>query len=432
MKKFFELFLIILYLINIISTNNIIHLSFIPSISNPANNDCDSIFSYLFNLKLLCNIKIGNPIQNIKMTLDLNKFPFSINGPELKNINYYNNNLSLTFQEKEKNLKKYYLQDFNYAKRCNDSFYFNNNDIILNFLYSNESLYNNSGNIGFKPNEGNYELNDVNFIKQLKMQNFINSYTFYIKINKNNIGEIIIGEYPHKYDENYLEKNMIEINAFIPVGQYELIIDKLIIGNNDIVKNRNSFFGEFLFEKNLILGNSPLKKEIEDQFFSKYYLTKKCFNKTYDNNQYIYIYCSDQINIKNFPNISFHYNISNFTFSFNYQDLFFHYKKYYFFLIYFKNEYSYKIQFGLIFFKKYNFFFNQDKKTFGLYKKDKFNKDINLFKKINFMYVSLIVCICLIIYLFYFIIKHNKRRIKAYELEDNYIYMPNNKNYLNK
>ena len=48
------------------------------------------------------------------------------------------------------------------------------------------------------------------------------------------------------------------------------------------------------------------------------------------------------------------------------------------------------------------------------------------------MYVSLIVCICLIIYLFYFIIKHKKRRIKAYELEDNYIYMTNNKNYLNK
>ena len=85
MNKIFYLFLIILYLIVIISSNNIIHLSFTPSISNPVNNDCDSIFSYLFNIKLLCNIKIGNPIQNIKMILDLNKFPLSFNSPPLKN-----------------------------------------------------------------------------------------------------------------------------------------------------------------------------------------------------------------------------------------------------------------------------------------------------------------------------------------------------------
>ena len=427
MKKNFKFFLIILYLIVIISTNNIIHLSFTPSISNPVNNDYDSIFSYLFNIKLLCNIKIGNPIQNIKMTLDLNKFPLSFNGPTLKNINYYNSNLSKSFKEKEEQLKKYYLQDFNYAKRCNDSFYFKNNNIVLNFLYSNESLYNNSGIIGFRPFDNNQILKDVNFIYQLKQQKFINSFTFYIKIDKKNIGEIIIGEYPHKYNKNYLENNIFEIKAFIPNEKYEIIIDKLVIGNNDIVKNKNSFFGEFLFETNLILGNTPLQKEIEDKFFLKYYLIKKCFNKTYDNNQYIYIYCSDEINIKNFPNITFYYESSNFTFNFNYKDLFFHYKNYYFFQIYFKKEYSYKINFGLIFFQKYNFFFNQEKKTFGLYLKNK-KKEINLFKKINYMYILLIFCIFLIIYLIYFIIKHNKRGIRAYELEDNYIYMTNNNN----
>ena len=42
-----------------------------------------------------------------------------------------------------------------------------------------------------------------NFLYQLKENNIISSYTFTIKFYKENYGEIIIGDYPHNYNDNF-------------------------------------------------------------------------------------------------------------------------------------------------------------------------------------------------------------------------------------
>jgi hypothetical protein len=111
----------------------------------------------------------------------------------------------------------------------------------------------------------------------------------------------------------------------------------------------------------------------------------------------------------------------------NGEDVFKEYNNYYLFMIIFK-EYSYKLwTLGQIFMKKYNFYFDSDKKLIGCFEKiiqeKEKNNFITFFDKIKW-YLFIIIGI-IIGFLIGKKIRDKARKLRANELEDNYEYLEN-------
>ena len=165
---------------------------------------------------------------------------------------------------------------------------------------------------------------------------------------------------------------------------------------------------------------------INNSFFKNFFSQKKCSFEKIDNkynkfSQLIIFYCDKDINIKNFENVEFFSKEMNYTFIFDYKDLFKTYNNKYVFLVFFDNSFSEKWKLGEIFIKKYNVFLDMDSKLFGFYTR-------NNIKSYSFYYIFIISFLLFIIFVLVFclfkqIIKIKKRKIRANELEDNYEYI---------
>ena len=115
-----------------------------------------------------------------------------------------------------------------------------------------------------------------------------------------------------------------------------------------------------------------------------------------------------------------------YNFSFDHEDLFLKYNKKVYFLIVFRWFKSNKWNFGYPFFKKYQIFFDGDRKIFGLYLNDMNNNNINKFSPWILVFIFAFLFFLTLIILFIAIkkINNNKRKIRANELEDNFVYVP--------
>ena len=157
----------------------------------------------------------------------------------------------------------------------------------------------------------------------------------------------------------------------------------------------------------------------------------------------IFFYCKNEKIIideisTNFPEIKFHSNDLNYDFDLDMKDLFYTNEKYIYFLMFFENDNSNnnRIIVGKPFMKKYQFSFEPDKKLIYFYstknKKSEI-KDNNINNNENKKYIFIIIVIicafvlilAFIFFLFkFFLMKYMNRAKKAYELEDEYEYIP--------
>ena len=129
------------------------------------------------------------------------------------------------------------------------------------------------------------------------------------------------------------------------------------------------------------------------------------------------------IEYKNFPELIFRNDFLKYNFTFTYKDLFMKYENKYYFLILFK-WYIDKWNFGYPFFKKYQIFFDSDKKIFGLYPNKSNSNNWNFSPWILVFVFALLFIITLIILLIFIKYFKQKRKIRANELEDNFEYLP--------
>ena len=293
---------------------------------------------------------------------------------------------------------------------------------------------------------GGYNIEeDTNLIKQLKKKDLISSYTFLIKYNNKNDekGEIIIGGLPHEYDKRHFSEDYF-IYDFVPLGNdppynWHTFFDKITFGDKSIVdKNNHTYYRHSVFSLDFgfILASFIFKEYFYDNFFNKY--KDLCFEENID--KYVGIYCKEEV-IKNFENISFYLSTkyyienNNNKIEFDYKDLFIKSKGnnnlYYFQIIF--TEYTNRWILGRPLFKKYPTIFDQDKKMFGFYLKtgeyDVLNKDNNNENEEKNIPWSLIIIIflsiCVIvlgIILYKVITIMYKRKKKANELDDDFIY----------
>ena len=384
-----------------------------PIINN--NNDTETFISLLKN-NIYTILNIGTPIQKVKTYIRLGMYEFYL--IEKNETNYYNKNLSNTIETNNKKLL-FLSSPFTFGIRIKDNFIFNTENStniiskIETTLAQNFSDMNILSYIGF-----NYVYygDDIhkNFIKELKVNNITNSYFFSIEYINKNEGKITIGNLTN---QNYIFKEenfkFSKINLGLSSMIWNLYFNKIYIGN---LKYNDSLITNLLIEDGLIFAPMIYREMFLETVFNRKENKNKCIEITYKGD--FYYKCDEDTIIKYLPSLTFISFDLNETFVLNYEDLFEKINGKLYFLVYFNKLIGFwRWKLGKPFFKKYKFFFDQDKRIVGIYK---VNNRFNL--KTIFIIISFIIIILLLIFVI-FKLKHLKRKIRKNEIEENYDYL---------
>ena len=158
---------------------------------------------------------IGNPIQEIPILIKLNATLSYISGNKIKESIY--NELKSNSYKNLSNEKTYYEYSFSSGIISSENYKFRNlknEEIIennLTFLLATNKSKNKrieSGVIGLRLERFKIK-EEGNFIYQLKIKNLLKNYGFFFNFLKENKGEIIIGNYPEDFDNEYKKKELL-------------------------------------------------------------------------------------------------------------------------------------------------------------------------------------------------------------------------------
>lgn len=364
--------------------------------------DFNSYENLVYN-HLFSEIKIGNLKNKIIIYFTLDSSNIYI--PK----QFYEKNPSKTLKYLDSNINNYPIKKNNvYGFHSIDTLNINNFELNYSFILvesSEKNLSNTNGIIGLQNNKntnGNKSL--INFFYEKKI---INSLILTVKYTSDKKGEIIIGDYPHLYDNNYQEKNLKIISHHDK--EYSMKFEDIIFSNKEKEVNINVIFS---LELKGIVGSNLYKKFINENFFEYYFLNKKCKIELINNEFYIYI-CQD-IDITKFPSIIFESKILNMNFEMTYKDLFFEKNGIFYFLVYFEKITNFKWILGEIFVKKYQIIIDFQNGIIGFY------SSIGKKNKLLFIFILciLIICIFILSALIFKLLFYKIKKIRANELED--------------
>ena len=434
-------------------------------ISHSKIGNLTDIVNSLSNNKLIITLPMGSPKTYMDFYSSMNEYIYYLEEDSClydskSSYNYFNSKTfsitkNLSFCSLNRMVlnkcsvgkdKLYLYQSLDLQKTIEVSdfiFYFGNRN-------KNENNYKNiCGVIGFELENKPFHFYEyVNFLNMLKKKTIINSYSWYIhyyektyKINENEYynGSIIIDiydksfydDFPYFKNDSYYTVNAKGTESYLSwIFSFENIY--YIINNKNYTKN-NIYVKEagIAFENDLIISPEQYFYSIKVEFFNNFLKNKTCF---LINEKYIYIYCnkSFKTNTTNFPPLHFKSNGMNKEFILNEDDLFKEYSGYILFMIVCKKNYNKYWILGKIFLKKYNFYFDNDKKIIGLFyknniiKKENKNNVLNFFGKIKW-YIFIFIGIILGI-LIGRKIREKNRKLRANELEDSFEYLTNKAN----
>jgi hypothetical protein len=366
----------------------------------------------------------------------------------------------------DKNITLDYI-NLNKVKIVNDSFYFqsienankNELNIFNNYTffqvnkYTNDSIEKEDAIIGLNRVKGSpyfvlkedsdhwgckFE-EDTNLINQLKSRKLINTSIFSIKYDSSKEeGEVIIGDFPHEYEQkNFVKENLFYNRVLCytcPPFNYYSRFTELFYNNQSLITTKT-------FQISIDHGfiEAPLsEKKHFDSFFQEY----KDFCKEENINNIYVFYCKKDV-IKNLNSINFYFAnreiyeiglLNEFNLEFNYNDLFIKEEgennNIYYFQIIFKNNEDWI--FGKPLFKKYRVIFDQNRKMFGIYRniniqnqEDSKKEKKSIDKVTIFFIITILLGVIVIVESFYLIknifIQSNRNK-KANELADEYDY----------
>jgi len=382
----FNYFFLILLIIIISLINSQVTIPFKLQNYIPETAKDDFVPNYIFK-NLIVNLEVGTPPQAITLSACLGEYNTIIFGANC--ISYdkgvYNETNSETYEVMGNDSSVFEL--YWDANKTKDIFRFAQKE-IKEYQFMNALEYNNDrschdafcnilmepGFLGFlvQPHkQANYEIEKFNLISQLKKKGLINQYDFYFEFNSENSGNIIIGSLPNETKpDNYKDKIFNNIKVLQTDDKYRLDwslkFDEIYYGE---IKINNEYESEAMMrvEFGFIQGNSFMGDEIEKYFFDDLKEAKKCF-RNYTNkigSSFYYYYCNKDVNLDNFKPWIFTINNFETNFTFTKEDLVLDLGDKYLFLIGFGS--STKIILGYPFLKKYQFIFNQDKKTLGYF-----------------------------------------------------------------
>jgi hypothetical protein len=375
----------------------------------------------LYLNKEIINITIGEPNQIIEATINLEKYDFFFL-QNLDNVNYYDSKKSKNSFILDKRLSPFIDSPFKYGLYAQDSLTIKTlkETIKLNnisFVIGINSTLNDYANIGLNFYDSSEDEN-INFYFQIQNKSEEKIKTMTIKYNNDFEGELIFGNYtvdynPWKYNKNNLVSSNVDIIHQNNQG-WKIYFDIIKFDNEQYNGNNHITFS---LENGFIKG--PI--ELNNIFLKNVFIQDKC-NKIILESIMTFYYCDDDVSFINFPNLYFYNREMNYTFSLQKEELFIKKNGKIYFLIYFleKNKFSNWIL-GKPFLKKYQLFFDYEKKKIGFYTPDK-KKNDNLTSKLNVI-IILIIVIFVLLFILYKFHYNQKRKRRINEVDDNYNYM---------
>ena len=337
----------------------------------------------------------------------------------------------------------------------------------------------------------NTKLKDIpQFINFLKEKEILKDYSWTFKFHTRKEGRLIIGDEPHNYESNtkfYNKKKFIKTETFSPRIEESHLPWSFDFKEISLINSKNETINVGKWIKMILMSNigfiiseDKFKKLILENYFQelidKNICTLEKTNKTKFTSEeitfgttgiYEVFHCDKEgLNKENkvFPKLSFYEPKLNYNFTFTFNNLFELVDDRYYFLVIFPEDLThpyYKVWYiGLPFYYNYQYVFNYDSKTIGIYDqniiiddKDSENEDYNKGHneskdgdknesgrdvqksrkkkvwKIVFQIIVVIIFIILII-VAYFIGKkvNEKRKKRANELKENYDYIADDDN----
>ena len=390
----------------------------------------ENFTKYISQNEFISKLIIGTPKQEIPLTINFREHLFYISHKNISGI--FNEKLSSSYKNITNINKRIYIRNIIESSIINDNIYLKDkNEQIINInstkiIYvtnvKNISLIKNSL-IGLTQNNL-YNIQEYNFIFQLKKNNFIKSYSFYYDYTENSKGKIIFGEFPHeinnkKYNLNDLKYYYYKFES--EIFNWQILFNSIKFSDKEkkdinVIIN-NDFLG--------ILISNDFIEYIKEKFFNEYLNNNLCsFEKNDLNDEYSFIICDEKIDIKKFEDIKFYNREFNYTFILNYNDIFIKKDNKYYCLILFEKENIKRISWIIrkVLLKKYILIYNKKKGIIGFYihnnKNSFFNFSISWILVLFFFFSTIILS-----YLLYKLIIKRKRKIRANELEDNVDYI---------
>ena len=435
MKIEYNIFLkkcIILLLINhffkYINSIQILKLNFERNFSEILTKE--KLMSNLYNNDIYTYITIGSNLEKIPISFKMNSFPFYIITSKTnqsknpfyhyeKSSSFINESIKLNFTEQDFLIAYHALETISLNKEKN----FQNLQkfqLMTPLQLNKENIINEAGSIGLNIFNLHSNLDNTDFILQLKKRKIIDSFPFTFKYinSKKEKGEFILGALPDEYDKYYNSSkykfSLTKIYAEKPI--WALDFDKIIY-----FKQLNTFSNLFFFriEIGLIVSPNSYKKFFKDSFFNQ----TKCYEeifKSEDLNEFYYFYCDSSVDISKFGYLIFYNHIFNMNFTLNEKDLFYYFEKRNYFLIVFSVKYNYDWILGSPFLKKYQMIFDKDKKIISTYEP---NDSFEFSFIFVIIFLLLVIIFFLSIYISFYLIK-KKRKLRVNEIEDNYEYLP--------
>ena len=398
-------------------------------------------------------INVGTPNQKVLASLRFNDYLFFLSTPYIDlehwqdKSNIFNKDSSFSYKFIASD-SLFYKSILTKAERANETFYFENKELTLKnltFYYATKMSFNQSGGVvGLCLEDSNMNLHSgMNFLTQLKLKKAISYKTFFINYKNKESGELIIGAYPHEYSKSiYKYENLKSIRGYTETTFviYGIIFDEIIFGiNNNILldkDNKRVMTAELQLEFGFIQAPKMFEKNITDEFIDE----NKC--KSFKTNQtgiygrkligtdeYIYYVCDKDYEIN--KNLSFINKEFGYIFELDKNDLFLEYGDKKYFNIIFNNGYLMKNWiFGKPFFLKYQWVFDPDKKTLGIYyKKENSNsEDDNTekgHKNMLLIFILIISVFAFLVVLFIFIYQifiKKGRKLRNNELSEEFDY----------
>ena len=423
MEKFLILLIFSLFFFPIISK----HIKFNFRRQKDIYSDDDEELSMnILENNMFCDIEVGN--QKIPFSISFDKeITFIIDD----NYTYskFSKSKSNTFQKRSELTNSYVFDNIRFGYNATDTFKLINGEddeikvenmpFILGSYVEEKSSFKYPAQLGLKKRTYNNPA-IFNFVEQLKKRDVISSEVFYFKFDDNEGGELILGEYPHEFDENYDSKYLVQSSSLEIGTSYNwfLHFSYLIIGDTKIDMKKIS--SELTPGKGMIVMNMQMEKVIFDIYFKDLIDHKKCVRLKLK--FYVNYVCQDSIDINTFPNITFRHLGMEYDFVFEPKDLFYHYYDRYFFLISFRD--SFYILLGKPFFKKYNMIFNQDSKQLAIY--SFYQKNYTKTQKNSLVLPTILIIIfsILVLVFVFFLFRYKLKKKKINEIEEGYDYSP--------
>ena len=417
------------------------------------NDSEELIMKYIYK-DILVKFIVGDPPQNVDLSACLGEYSTFIVSKNAEGYegSTFNSNISQTYKALSSS-EMFYFQTFSEAIKSKDDFTIESNNIKMNDLIFNlvtdvsrRNFYctyceelTQPGMVGFLLAQmKNFEENvqDSNFITQLKNKNLISTYDFFFDFENNSNGNIIIGKKPDEYydEEKFLEKNFYIMKTSTISGDLDWSIkfDQIHYSQKKLNHIKPM---RLRIEFGLITGYYEWEYMLENEFFSKFYEKKLCTKKnTNELGNYLhYFYCEKSVDLSEFQPFTFTINEVNYNFTLTKDDLFLDIGDKYLFLMTFGIS---ELILGFPFIKKYQMVFNPNTKTIGFYL-DKINEEKFSYLKKYFVVIiilSLILIGLLTVSITFFIKKkRNKNKKNATELlDDNFENSHKNNNKDNK